>query len=76
MVFLKRLYRLMKKQTGKSKDYAIYKSFEVIYLQLLRIYVKQKMEMGITKEQEGEINETIKELDDSFQRVKDWYNKV
>jgi hypothetical protein len=63
----------MKTKHSKKLDTAIYLKYTEIYLRFLRWYLKQKMELGIAKEKEEEIDKTIKELNDDFQIVENWY---
>jgi hypothetical protein len=58
---------------SKKLDTVIYKKYQEIYLRLLRWHLKQKMELGIAKEKEEELDKTIKVLNDDFQIVEDWY---
>jgi hypothetical protein len=52
----------------------LFLSFQEIGLQLMRYYLKEKMKMGITKEREEKISEKIKEVNETLDRVKNWYN--
>lgn len=66
---------MMRKHSSKL-DLAIYKKFHECYLRLLRYHLKEKMEVGTTKEREEKITQIIKELNDSFQEVENWYEKL